>query len=97
VLWHKRFCYKLLANQYYIPHFWNKAVVKPYHKLAVFSWKEIDMKIVDAMVDGIAKMIYHGGVEGRALQSGNLSKALKLMVWGIFILLTLVLLFGITK
>jgi len=94
---HKRFCYKLLANQYYIPHFWNKAVVKPYHKLAVFSWKEIDMKIVDAMVDGIAKMIYHGGVEGRALQSGNLSKALKLMVGGIFILLTLILLFGITK
>jgi NADH-quinone oxidoreductase subunit L len=65
--------------------------------MSVFSWKKIDMKIVDATVDGIAKFIYNGGVEGRALQTGNLSKALKLMVWGIVILLTLVLFFGITK
>jgi len=94
---HKRFCYKLLANQYYIPHFWDKVVVKPYYKLSMYSWKQIDMKIIDAIVDGIAKLIYTGGEEGRVIQTGNLSKALKLMVGGIFILLTLILFFGLTK
>ncbi|MBI3874310.1 MAG: hypothetical protein HY307_04845 [Arcobacter sp.] len=71
--------------------------MKPYHKLSVYSWKKIDMKIIDATVDGIAKMIYVGGAEGRAVQTGNLSTALKLMVMGVFVLLTLVLFFGLTK
>ena len=55
------------------------------------------MKIIDAIVDGIAKIIYTGGAEGRAIQTGNLSSALKLMVGGVFILLTLILFFGLTK
>ncbi|MFZ9659139.1 MAG: NADH-quinone oxidoreductase subunit L, partial [Arcobacteraceae bacterium] len=94
---HKRFCYKVLANQYYLPHLWEKVVVKPYYKLSVYCWKKVDMKIIDAIVDGIAKIIYTGGAEGRAIQTGNLSSALKLMVGGVFILLTLILFFGLTK
>lgn len=93
----KRFCYKVLANQYYLPHFWEKAIVKPYYKLAMYSWKKIDMKIIDATVDGLAKIIYLGGVEGRTIQTGNLSSTLKLMVGGIFVLLTLILFFGLTN
>ena len=86
-----RFCYKLLANQYYIPHFWEAAVTKPYLVMSKFSWKEIDLKIIDTIVDGIANGIYMGGEESRAMQTGNLSKALKWMVTGIVILLVLVL------
>ncbi len=50
------------------------------------------MKIVDTMVDGIAKGIYIGGEESRAMQTGNLSRALKWMVTGIVVLLVLVVL-----
>jgi NADH-quinone oxidoreductase subunit L len=86
--------YKILANQYFIPHFWDSYVCKPYYSLARFSWKELDSKLIDAMVDGIANSIYLTGVEGKAMQSGNLSSALKWMVFGIFVLLTLVVTLG---
>lgn len=92
-----RLCYKVLANQYYLPHFWEAAVSKPYAKLAAFSWKEFDLKIIDAIVDGIAKGIYGGGEAGTSMQSGNLSKALKWMGIGIFILIILVVAFGNLK
>jgi len=92
-----RLCYKIIANQYYLPHFWEAAVTKPYGKLAEFSWKELDLKIIDTIVDGIAKGIYGGGEAGTAMQSGNLSKALKWMGIGIFILIILVVAFGNLK
>lgn len=92
-----RLCFKVLANQYFMNHFWDKAICIPYKKISNFSFKEIDLKIIDAIVDGIAKMVYLGGVEGRHIQTGNLSKALKLMALGIFILLTLLIAFGLTK
>ncbi len=90
-------CYKLLANQYFLNHFWENAVSKPYGKLAEFSWKELDLKIIDTIVDGIAKGIYSGGEAGTAIQSGNLSKALKWMGIGILILIILAVAFGNLK
>ncbi len=90
-------CYKLLANQYYMNHLWENAVSKPYGKLAAFSWKEIDLKIIDTIVDGIGKGFYGGGEAGTAMQSGNLSKALKWMGIGIAVLLILVVAFGNLK
>ncbi|MEA2019995.1 MAG: NADH-quinone oxidoreductase subunit L [Campylobacterota bacterium] len=92
-----RFCYKLLANQYYLPLLIDNMIVKPYLSLSKFSWKELDMKLVDAIVDGIAKGFYAGGEGGTAMQSGNLSKGLKWMGIGIAILLVLVLAFGNLK
>jgi NADH-quinone oxidoreductase subunit L len=90
-------CFKLLANQYFLNHFWENIVAKPYGKLARFSWKEIDLRIIDTIVDGIAKGIYSGGEAGTAMQSGNLSKALKWMGIGIFILIILAVAFGNLK
>jgi NADH-quinone oxidoreductase subunit L len=90
-----RFCYKLLANQYYMPAFIDKAILKPYLALSTFAWKFIDMKIIDATVDGIAKMVYSSGEASRVVQTGNLSKALKIMTLGILILLVVVLAFGL--
>ncbi len=87
-----RFCYKLLANQYYLPYFWELVIIKPYLKLSKFSWKEIDIEIIDTIVDSIAKGIYTTGEESRVIQTGNLSRALKWMVTGIVILLVLVVL-----
>jgi NADH-quinone oxidoreductase subunit L len=83
--------YKLLANQYYIPHIIDNVLLKPYLKISQFSWKEIDMKIIDTIVDTIANGVYTGGKEARVMQTGNLSRALKWMVTGIVILLILVI------
>jgi NADH-quinone oxidoreductase subunit L len=90
-------CYKILANQYFMPHFIAYVINRPYLALSRFSWKKIDLKIVDAIVDGIAKVIYKSGDKSRVMQSGNLSTSLRLMVLGITVLLVLLVALGIAK
>ncbi len=81
--------YNLLINQYYIPILYEKTFSKPYKELSEIAWKEIDMEIVDASVDGIAKAVKVMGDESRKMQNGNLSSYLKWMVAG-FIIVTVV-------
>jgi NADH-quinone oxidoreductase subunit L len=92
-----KLCYKILVNQYFIPIFYEKCITKPYLALSKFSWNSIDMKIIDATVDGIANIFYSGGEKGTAIQSGNLSKGLKWMGAGIAVLLLLAVAFGNLK
>jgi NADH-quinone oxidoreductase subunit L len=92
-----RLCYKMLAYQYFIPGFIEKAILRPYYAMSKFSWKEIDVKIVDTIVDAIAKGVYSTGEESRAMQSGNLSDALKWMVAGATVLLVLAVALGSLK
>jgi len=90
------FKYKLLINQYYIPYAFEEYLVKPYRELSTVLWEKVDMKIVDASVDGIANIIHSTGVKTRNMQSGNLSIMLKWMVLGTVILLSLAVVFGLT-
>lgn len=90
------FMYKLLLNQYYIPYAYEEFIVKPYTKLSTFFWEKVDMKVVDATVDGIAKALYTTGDQTREMQSGNLSAMLKWMVIGTIILLSLAVAFAYT-
>ncbi|QSZ40950.1 NADH-quinone oxidoreductase subunit L [Sulfurimonas aquatica] len=89
------FKYKLLINQYYIPYFYEEYIVKSYRELSVIFWKQIDQKIVDATVDGIAGIIYSTGKNTRQMQSGNLSTMLTWMVAGTVALLSLAVVFGL--
>jgi len=89
------FAYKLLFNQYYIPYIYEEYLVKPYRELSTIFWEQIDLKIVDASVDGIAGIVYGTGEKTRAMQSGNLSTMLKWMVAGTVGLLSLAVVFGL--
>ncbi len=89
----KRFCYKVLFNQYYIPHFYDEYIVKPYRELSYIFWKQIDLKIVDATVDFIGTSLYKTGEVTRGVQNGNLSTMLKWMVAGLAVLLVLAAMF----
>ena len=85
--WEQTFVYKMLINQYWIPHFYDVAFTKPYKELSNIAWRKIDLKIVDATVDFIANVVYKTGEKTRAMQSGNLSVNLRWMVAGVLILL----------
>jgi NADH-quinone oxidoreductase subunit L len=89
------FAYKLLLNQYYIPHFYEACLVKPYRKLSAIFWTSVDQKIVDASVDGIANVFYSTGKKTRTMQSGNLSTMLKWMVAGTVAFLALAVAFAL--
>jgi len=81
--------YKLLINQYYIPKFYEIAILKPFYSISNFLWQSIDVKIVDTTVDKIASVIHGTGNTTRKMQSGNLSSMLRWMVVGIIILLSI--------
>jgi NADH-quinone oxidoreductase subunit L len=81
------FFYKLLKNQYYVPKFYEEFITKPYAMLSEVFWTKIDLKVVDATVDNIAKFFYNTGDKTRAIQTGNLSNYLNWMAVGGVILL----------
>ena len=76
------FIYKLLKNQYYVPKFYEEFLTKPYAMISEKLWTTVDMKIVDASVDGIAKFLYKTGDSSRKMQTGNLSHYLNWMAVG---------------
>jgi NADH-quinone oxidoreductase subunit L len=78
--------YRILINQYYIPVLYDKAFAKPYAELSDIAWKEIDLQVVDATVDGIAHVIEESGDGSRRIQTGNLSDYLKWMAAGALLL-----------
>jgi NADH-quinone oxidoreductase subunit L len=79
--------YKLFSNQYYIPKIYDVVFSKPYLELSKIFWKQVDIKIVDATVDGIANILQKTGSETRTMQSGNLSIMLRWMVVGVVVLI----------
>ena len=81
------FFYKLLINQYYVPKFYEEFITKPYMMISEKFWQGVDLKIVDATVDNIAKLFYGTGDKTRAMQTGNLSNYLNWMAVGGVILL----------
>ena len=83
---HQNFIYKLFDNQWYIPKIYDEVFTKPYKELSELFWK-IDMKVVDATVDGVANALYSTGENTRGMQSGNLSYMLRWMVAGLTIFL----------
>ncbi len=98
--WEDKGIYKLLANQYYIPHFYENCITKPYYKFSVWVFEVIEIKIIDNTIEGIARLIYKAGGKARLIQSGNLSSSLRLMVFGLILGLVLALvlsLFGGVK
>ncbi len=83
--------YKLLSNQYYIPKLYDIIFVRSYKAIAEFLWKEIDLKIIDFVVDLIAKIFMQSGKNARKTQSGILTQSLIFMFSGIFVALALLL------
>jgi len=83
------FFYKLLINQYYVPKFYEEFITKPYMMISEKFWTEVDLKIVDATVDNIAKFLYGTGDKARSMQTGNLSNYLNWMAVGAVLLLVI--------
>jgi NADH-quinone oxidoreductase subunit L len=81
--WENTGIYKLLSNQYYIPKFYENFISKPYYAMSVWMWKVIEVKLIDASIDGLAHFVNKLSVIIRPIQSGNLSSSLRLMAVGL--------------
>jgi NADH-quinone oxidoreductase subunit L len=92
--WEKTFLYRLLHNQYYIPQLYARIFIRPYAYISRVAWKHIDTCVIDFTVDLIAKTVYRMGQKAQPMQSGNISKMLRWMVFGLIVLLFTGILYG---
>ena len=83
--------YKILQNAYFIPKFYERFVIKNYAKAAKFC-RKMDEAVIDKSVDGISKLINAFAFNANKMQSGELTRMLRLMVAGFAILLNFIFL-----
>ncbi len=85
------FFYRLLLNQYYIPALYG-AISRAFLCLAFWIWRKIEVRLLDTFVDTIAKIPTLLGQMLTPMQSGNLSSALRWMVFGVAMALLMAIL-----
>ncbi len=90
--WQETFIYKFLSNQYYIPYIYDKLFIQNYIKLSKIAWLG-DKHVIDFVVDRIARFLNSSGESMQWIQGGNLSKMLKIMFFGVVVLLLLVFIY----
>ena len=62
--------YTLIFNKYYVDEIYNAIIIQPLAKLADFSWKVIDVGIIDGTANGLADLSRWGSERLRKIQSG---------------------------
>jgi NADH-quinone oxidoreductase subunit L len=62
--------YALLVNKYYVDEAYTKAVVQPIYQLAVALWNRFDVRVIDRMVNAVARFIRLGGEFLSYVQTG---------------------------
>jgi NADH-quinone oxidoreductase subunit L len=80
---------KILSNKFYIDEFYDFIVTKPIHYLSVFLYTIVELKLIDAFVNGVGRSVRTGSRVLKYVQSGSVNMYLMLMVLGIIVVLFL--------
>jgi len=71
---------KLFANKWYVDEIYDAIIVKPLNKLGEILNEALEKSGIDALVNGVGKMVQYGGRQIRWLQSGQVGSYVLLMV-----------------
>ncbi len=86
---------KFLENKWYVDEFYNSLIVRPINKLGLVANKYFERSGIDALVNGVGRLVNYGSRQMRWLQSGQVGSYVLLMV--ISMLLFFVLQFFLRK
>jgi NADH-quinone oxidoreductase subunit L len=78
---------RVLSNKYYVDEIYQSIIIKPAMWLSEKFYSIIEIKIIDAAVEGIGKTVIAGSRAFRYLQSGSISIYLLFMIVGIICVL----------
>jgi len=78
---------KLVYNKYYIDEFYNAVITKPVDWLSDKFYRFMELRFVDAIVNGIGTSVNWGSRTLRLIQTGSIELYLLIMVLGIAVLL----------
>jgi NADH-quinone oxidoreductase subunit L len=85
--------YRLSLNKWYVDEAYDRTMVRPTFKLADSLWARVDVGIIDAAVNGVARGVAWWGWLMRLLQSGQTQHYALGMTLGAVVILTVYLLF----
>lgn len=71
---------KLLENKWYVDELYESIVVKPLNQLGAVANRYFEKSGIDALVNGVGRMVNYGGRQLRWLQSGQVGSYVLLMV-----------------
>ena len=71
---------KLLENKWYVDEIYDAIIVRPINKLGVFADRYFERGGIDALVNGVGRLINYGSRQLRWLQSGQVGSYVLLMV-----------------
>jgi NADH-quinone oxidoreductase subunit L len=71
---------KVLANKWYVDELYNSVIVQPVNKLGVVANRYFERSGIDAVVNGVGRLVNYGGRQMRWLQSGQVGSYVLLMV-----------------
>jgi NADH-quinone oxidoreductase subunit L len=88
-----RTLYDLSLHKWYVDELYDRSFVRPTFALAQGLWKRIDVHVIDAAVNGVARAVAWGGWFLRLTQSGQTQHYALGMALGTVIILTVYVLF----
>ena len=71
---------KILANKWYVDELYDKIIVSPLDRLAVFFKNIFERSVVDGIVNGVGRLVNYSSRQLRLLQSGQVGSYVLLMV-----------------
>lgn len=78
---------KIISGKFYLDEIYDLIIAKPLHSLSIFLYNVIEIRYIDAVVNGVGKSVKAGSKVLRYVQSGNVNIYLMLMVLGIIAVL----------
>ena len=73
---------KVLADKWYVDELYEKIIVNPLDKLAMFFKNVFEKHVVDGIVNGVGKAVNYSSRQLRLIQSGQVGSYVLLMVLG---------------
>lgn len=80
---------KLLQNKWYVDELYDAIIVRPLNKLGAFANSALERSGIDALVNGVGRLVNYGGRQLRWLQSGQVGSYILLMVISMVLLFAL--------
>ena len=71
---------KVLQNKWYVDELYDLIIVKPLNKLGAFANTALEKSGIDALVNGVGRLVNYSGRQLRWLQSGQVGNYVLLMV-----------------
>jgi NADH-quinone oxidoreductase subunit L len=80
---------RTLENKWYVDEFYDAIIVKPINKLGVIANNVFERSGIDALVNGVGRLVNYGSRQMRWLQSGQIGSYVLLMVISMVLLFVL--------